>query len=403
MERADDKMMIQTDTVFDNPVKLPDIYWEEANKPMEVSRVEIYTLNPIRVDRPFFDATAGPFPYIAYSCWLVLWDENNIMGQVPCSKYMADMVLPFIKEGGRKTPLQWYQDLYWKLRNFGFASTAFVELGRFDMAMHDIMAKRAGLPLHRFLGAKRDWVKVYASGFSADIMEKEELIAEAEKLLKDGYTCFKVKSAGNFGTHIEEDVKRLEYIQKLLGEDASIAVDVNQLWNAKHALEFIKRIEHLNIAWYEEPVHSYDIQELEKLTAECPVPISMGESMRNRYQFYPYIKAGVSHLQPIPDNLCGVREWVSVRDQALEAGLTLSSGGFSHQTADYIATAREEDMVEYLYPLMNKLYYMMDVKPVEKDGMFLLSNEIGSGTRPDFAAWEKLGYVANKEIFKPGK
>lgn len=382
---------------------MPDGYWEEVNRPMEFSRIEIYTLNPIRVDRPFFDATAGPFPNIAATCWIALWDENNIMGQAPCTKNMADMIVPILMKGGKKTPMEWYQDIYWGIRNFGFASGATVELGRFDMAMHDIMAKRAGLPLHRFLGAKRDWVKVYASGFSADLTEREELDKEAEKLLRDGYTCFKVKSAGNFGTHIEEDVKRLEYIQKILGEDASIAIDVNQLWTAEHALEFIRRVEHLNIAWYEEPVHSYDIQELEKLTAQCPVPVSMGESMRNRFQFYPLIKAGVTHLQPIPDNLCGVREWMSVRDQVLAAGLTFTSGGFSHETADYIATAREEDMVEYLYPLMNKLYQILDVKPQEKDGKFLLSNEIGAGTRPDFALWEKLGYVAKKDIYRPGK
>lgn len=382
-------------------VKAPEGYWEQATRPIAITRAVVYTLNPITLDKPFYDSTGGPFTTVPVNCWLVLWDQDGVMGQAPCTENMERIILPIVMKSGEKTPLEWYFYIYWAIRNRGFATEAAVELGRFDIALHDIMAKRSGLPFHRFLGARRGWVKVYASGFGTNLTE-QELKNEAELFLKEGYTAFKMKSASRFGTQLDEDVKRIAFVRKLLG-DYPLAVDVNQLWRAPEALEFIKRIEHIGIAWYEEPVNSYDVRQLEALVPNCPVPVAMGESMRNRYQFYQYIMAGAKHLQPIPENLSGVRDWLYVRDEAMEFGLQLSSGGYSHMTASYIATAREEDMVEYLYPIMNKLYQIMDIKPQEKDGTFILPEEPGISMRPDLMLWEKLGYVAKISIYRQEK
>lgn len=394
--------MQKPDMMVQDGVRAPAEYWHQAGQPMAFSRIELYTLHPLRLERPFYDATGGPFNTVPATHWLVLYDENGIMGQGPCTAGMGQVILPMVlAQPAAKTPLEWYDHLYWQIRNRGFATEAAVELGRFDAALHDIMAKRAGQPFHRFLGATRDWAKVYASGFGTNLTDRE-MEEEADTFLRGGYTVFKMKAATRFGTRLGRDVERVAMARRLLGEGAPLAVDVNQLWRAGEALSFLRRIEEYDIAWYEEPVHSYDIRQLEALTAQCPVPVAMGESMRNRLQYYAYIKAGVKHLQPVPSNLAGVRDWLFVRDEAMEFGLALSSGGFSHLAASYIATAREEDMVEYLYPILHRLYQVMDLKPQEKDGTFILPGEPGVCMRPDFALWEKLGYVAQKEIFTPG-
>lgn len=394
--------MQQAEMITRDGVRAPAGYWRQADQSLALSRITLYTLNPLTLDRPFFDATGGPFNTVPISHWLVLHDADGVMGQGPCTATMEQVILPMVlRTGGAKTPLEWYNHLYWQLRNRGFATEALVELGRFDTVLHDIMAKRAGQPFHRFLGATRDWARVYASGFGTNLTDSE-MEEEAETFLRGGYTVFKMKAATRFGTQLDRDVERVAMARKLLGDGAPLAVDVNQLWQADDALAFLRRIEPYDIAWYEEPVHSYDVRQLERLTAQCPVPVAAGESMRNRYQFYPYIKAGVKHLQPVPSNLSGVRDWLYARDEALEFGLEFSSGGFSHLTASYVATAREEDMVEYLYPIMHKMYELMDLKPQEKDGTFILPDEPGMCMRPDFALWEKLGYVAKKEMFTPG-
>ena len=48
-------------------------------------------------------------------------------------------------------------------------------------------------------------------------------------------------------------------------------------------------------------------------------------------------------------------DWLKGRDLAYRGGVEFTAGGISHLTASYVASGREEDMVEYLYPLMHPL------------------------------------------------
>lgn len=370
-----------------------DTYKGSYAESMRFEHAVLYNFNPIKVPIPFWDSTGGPFDKAPLDAWLVLYDENGICGQAPCSKNMKDLILPLILTGETKTYEQWYQKVYWAIRNNGFSGEAAVEVGRLDLALHDIMAKRKGLPLHKFLGAKRDWVNVYASGCGTHLSE-QQMVKEVQQFIKEGYTTFKMKIATDFGADLNRDIERVRIVRELIGPDSKLALDANQLWNAKEAYEFAKRVEKYNIAWFEEPVHSYDFEELEKLTSMSPIPIAMGESPRCAKVMYAYVKAGVKQLQPIPSNLGGVQEWMQAKALAKKYNLELTSGGFSHITASYIATADEEDMVEYLAPIMRTFYDIMDLRPEEKGGKFYLPSEPGISVSPDIHLLIKMGCIA---------
>ena len=352
-------------------------------EPMKFTRAVVYHFEPIEIPVAFYDSTGGPFSSIPLECWLQLYDQDGIIGQCPCSYEMERIILPLIMNGQTRTYEQWYRHVYWAIRNRGFMSESAVELGRLDLALHDILAKREGLPLHRFLGATRDWVNVYASGMGTGLTW-EQMIAEAERFVKDGYTTFKMKIATDFGANLAHDLKRIAQVRRIIGDQAELAIDANQLWKAPEALDFIRRAQEYKIAWFEEPVHSYDMEELEKLCRECPVDVAMGESLRNHYLFYTYAQAGARHLQPIPTNLSGIREWMSIRDFAAERGLRLTSGGFSHLTASLVATADESVQVEYLEPIMFHFWEWMELRPEQQDGKFFLPCEPGINCSPDF-------------------
>ncbi len=375
-----------------------DTYKQAYEENIRFERAVLYKLKPIKIPIPFWDSTGGPFDKVPLDAWLELYDENGICGQAPCSGSMKDIIIPLIMTGETKTYEQWYQKVYWAIRNNGFSGEAAVEVGRFDLALHDIMAKRKGLPLHKFLGAKRDWVNVYASGCGTH-STGQQMVTEVQQFIKEGYTTFKMKVATDFGANLDRDIERVRVVRELIGSQGNLAIDANQLWNAREAYEFARRVEKYNIAWLEEPVHSYDFEELEKLTEISPIPIAMGESPRCGKVMYAYIKAGVKQLQPIPSNLSGVRDWMLVKNQAKKFNLELTSGGFSHITASFIATADEEDMVEYLVPLMRTFYDIMELRPKEKDGKFYLPSEPGICVSPDFKLLKKMGYIEDIEFF----
>ena len=370
------------------------------DEPFRFTKAVFTQFEPIYIPIDFYDSTGGPFRTNSMDGWLEIYDQNGIMGQCPCSSELVRVVLPFLMTGETKTYREWYDLVYWGNRNRGFSSEAAVELGRLDIALHDIMAKRAGVPLHKLFGAKRDWVKVYASGCGTGLT-RQQMIQEVEGFLKDGYMVFKMKAATRFGSELDKDIERVALVREMIGPDCELAVDVNQLWDAEHALSFAKRIEPYRIAWYEEPVHSHDMEELAKLTKVCPIDVSMGESMRNKYLFPTYVECGAKHLQPIPTNLCGVRDWMYVRDLAKEHGLTFSSGGFSHLTASFVATCDEDAMVEYLYPILRYVWEIMELRPEERDGKFYLPDVPGIPLSPDWKLIDSRNLIASRQYFYP--
>ena len=372
-------------------------YKEAYKKKVRFTRAELYHCHPIQAPRAFYDSTGGPFDTVPMDAWLVLYNENGTFGQSPCSLRMADFLKTLIN-GETKTYEEWYKILYWQIRNCGFSSESALELGRVDLAFYDILAKEAGLPLHRFFGADRDWAGVYASGCGTNltIQEMEE---EVKSFIDDGYTTFKMKIATDFGSKLDWDLERVRIVRSLIGDKARLALDANQLWKAEEALDFAGKVEKYNIAWLEEPVQSYDMLELEKLIKESPIPIAMGESPRCYYPLECYVRAGVSQLQPIPTNLSSVEDWMKARDLARANQLEFTSGGYSHLTASFIASGAEEDMVEYLVPVMRPLYEIMELRPEERDGRFYLPQEPGICMSPNIKKLEQAGVFATKIYF----
>ncbi|TCL62544.1 L-alanine-DL-glutamate epimerase-like enolase superfamily enzyme [Hydrogenispora ethanolica] len=369
-----------------------------SNQQLRFSKAVVSTFAPIALPRPFFDSTGGPFDCVPMEGWVQLFDEDGLCGQAPCSPQFQEVILPLIMTGAKKTYDEWYHQVYWKLRNRGFSSEAIVDFGKFDLALNDILAKRAGLPLHRFWGAERDWVHVYGSAGGTGLTDAE-LESEITSLVQEGYSVIKMKIATNFGTEVERDVRRIAMVRKLVGEKIQIAIDANQCWDAQTACRFAERVAEYDIAWFEEPVHAWNFGELGKLTKICPIPVSMGESMRTQYMFEEYAKLGVSHLQPVPSSMGGIREWFRIRDIAKEYGLRFSSGGLSQITGAYIATASEDAMVEYLTPIMKSFVALMKLAPEARDGKFYLPSEPGLPVDPDWNLLEREGLLRKKEYF----
>jgi L-alanine-DL-glutamate epimerase-like enolase superfamily enzyme len=105
---------------------------------------------------------------------------------------------------------------------------------------------------------------------------------------------------------------------------------------------------------------------------------------------------GVGHLQPVPTQIGGVKEWMEVRDLAQNSGIQFSSGGYSWFTASMMASAHEACQVEYLYAIIHGLEKYFYVKPELKNGMFILPDHEGIGVQVDWDFCTR----ANKIIFQ---
>jgi D(-)-tartrate dehydratase len=131
-----------------------------------------------------------------------------------------------------------------------------VAVGVLDMALFDLAAKIADLPLYRYLsqqygdGQPDETVFVYAAGgYYAPGKTTKDLQDEMRRFLDLGYTVVKMKIGG---ASLGEDLERIEAVLDVVGEGQRLAVDVNGRFDLETALDYARAIEPYDLFWYEE-------------------------------------------------------------------------------------------------------------------------------------------------------
>jgi L-alanine-DL-glutamate epimerase-like enolase superfamily enzyme len=151
-----------------------------------------------------------------------------------------------------------------------------------DIACWDIVGKVAKLPLYRLFGGFRSKVPCYVTcAYYRDGKDMAELRDEMQMLKAQGHTGFKAKAGG---LPLKEDMKRLELVREVIGNENHLMIDVNRGWDLPTAIEATRLMEPLNPRWLEEPVRwADDRRELKLLAQKTRIPLSAGESELTAY------------------------------------------------------------------------------------------------------------------------
>ncbi|OQP63922.1 hypothetical protein A3860_23630 [Niastella vici] len=356
------------------------------NETFNITKVYLRVLEPAPAVIPFQDSTMGPFNTFGLAI-LTIEDEDGCQGESPVygsyTNILETCLLPILFYSKHLTYTELYRKLYWSVRNEGFRGPAAALVGQIDIALHDLAARKAGIPLHKYLGAIHNDVTVYGSGGGTNYT-LQQLEAEVDYFLQAGVDCYKMKVGKDHGANMQEDVERVKFVRNLVGKNMKLAVDANQIWTTEQALRFVEMTAAEDLAWFEEPVHSASYEQIQQLCSRTKMVISYGESERSSKMFPTLASMGVQHLQPVPMHLGGVKEWVEVKDLAINANLTFSSGGYSMYTASLMATAPKHCQVEYLYAIMAGLEQYFYIRPQWKNGKFILPEIDGMPVRIDW-------------------
>ncbi len=302
-----------------------------------------------------------------------------------------------ILNGEKKSYNEWRKTLYWKIRNSGFQSGQAVMVGMLDLMMLDILAQRAGQPLHRFMGATKDWAAAYKGGGSI-LLDDEELIEDMTRYVEEGYTTIKFKVGSD---DMERDLRRIEKVRRAVGDNVNIAVDANQKWDVKTAFAFSELVKPYNLAWLEEPIHSHDMNGIKSLKdMGVTIPIAFGESMRISYAYETYIEKGVDHLQPSVGRMTRMDDLIQIRDMARKNHVRFSSGGRIYLNAIFGCLYNEDELIEYHEPISRPVGEYTLYQPEEKNGRFYCQTDVsGNPQRMNIEKLEREGLLESKQIF----
>lgn len=361
------------------------------------TKAVFYEFKPIPLPRPFKDGTGGMGKTAPEKGYIELYDETGACAHLTIGNSFCQNILPMILTGEKKSYNSWRKELYWKIRNTGFQSSQAVDLGMLDLMMLDILAQRAEKPLHRFLGATKDWAIAYKGGGSI-LLEDEELVSDMKRYVNEGYTTVKFKVGSD---DMERDIRRIEKVRNALGKDIGIAVDANQKWDVETTLKFIELVKPYNLAWLEEPVHSHDMNSIKKIVdSGTGMEIAFGESMRISYAYETYVEKGVTHLQPSVGRMTRMDDLIRIRDLARENNIKFSSGGRVYLNAIFGCLYNEKEHIEYHEPITNPVGEYTLNKPEEKNGRFYTRTDIcGNPIRMDIEKLERDGLLESKQIF----
>ncbi|KWF94616.1 mandelate racemase [Burkholderia diffusa] len=183
-----------------------------------------------------------------------------------------------------------------------------------DIALWDLQARRANLPLWRLLGGVNDEITVYASGLNPT--GAEQLAAQ---YLARGFDAFKLKVG--FGR--ERDVANLRRLRESVGSGSRLMADANQAWDLETALEMIEVLAPLGLGWLEEPLRcDRPLSEWQQLSALGLVPLAAGENLLGRAAFDHAVACGaLAVIQPDAAKWGGISGVWPVARAAQAAGL----------------------------------------------------------------------------------
>jgi len=266
-----------------------------------------------------------------------------------------------------------YTKLLWAGASVGRSGVATQALAAVDIALYDLKAKRAGLPLAKLLGSYRDSVRTYNTSGGFLNATLDEVKDRATRSIEEGIGGIKIKVGL---PDSKEDLRRVAGIREHIGPDVPLMVDANQQWNRATALRMGRRLEEFDLVWIEEPLDAYDFEGHAHLAQVLDTPIATGEMLASVAEHKGLIAAnGCDIIQPDAPRVGGITQFLRLAALADERGLGLAPH-FAMEIHLHLAAAYpREPWVEHfdwLDPLFNE-------RLETKDGRMIVPDRPGLG------------------------
>lgn len=205
----------------------------------------------------------------------------------------------------------WQQLYFGKSHWVGRAGVTTMAQAAVDIALWDINAKAAQLPLWQLLGAAHQPdIPIYNTHAGWLNYSIDQLKDEALALIDQGYTALKMKVGL---ADPREDRQRVQAVRSAIGDRVLLMVDANQKWDLMQARYAARLLEDLDLSWLEEPLHPDDVRSHRALAQSTSIPIAVGEHVYTTHAFRDYIEQHA--VQLIQVDVCrigGVTPWLEV-------------------------------------------------------------------------------------------
>jgi len=291
---------------------------------MEILKIEIYKYSIPMV--PFTIATGTM--HFAQNTLIRIHTNTGHIGVGECSAF------PMIVGETQATCYEMAKDFaaIWKHKNALDIDARLAELdlftarnytakSAFDMALYDLAAKHAGLPLYKYLGGK---IKDIESDLTIGIDTPQNMADTAAKFVTNGVRMIKVK----LGKDPATDIARIQKIREAVGPNIILRIDANQGWSYDDAVTALTGLGAYDIQFCEQPMRTWNDHLLPALGAISPIAIMADESVYTHHDAERMIaNKACTYINIKLAKSGGIKEALAINKVAEAAGIPCMMGG----------------------------------------------------------------------------
>jgi muconate cycloisomerase len=202
-----------------------------------------------------------------------------------------------------------------------------------DMALHDLLARAAGVSLGAFLGGRAESSVALCRLIS--VGSPGEAARRAVEAVQEGYEGLKVKLAGQ----LAGDVELLRAVREAAPR-AYLWADANQAYDLATATVLARRMEQLGADCLEQPLPANDWTGIRRLCAATALPIAADESVFSPADLIQLLKLEALDLLVLKvSKMGGLANALLAMQIAREAGIGLLGSGLTESSLGFAASA----------------------------------------------------------------
>lgn len=318
------------------------------------------------------------------------WGETyGIVAPQAIVAIVADVLAPMLVGRVPADPPALWDELYDLMRVRGHWSGFFTDaLAAVDIALWDLVGKRAGRPVWELLGERRrERIPAYASGLPRATLA--ERVALARELVAQGFRGIKFAAAVAHEGVIEET----RALRAALGEDVDLMVDLHWRYTPPEAIALIEALEAWRPFFVEAPCAPEDGDGQAQIAAQVGVPIAGGEEWSTIHQVRPrLIHRCVSFVQPEAAHT-GLSQFMAIGRLAAERAVrvvphaTIGVGIFHAASLHAAITLPDVPYHEHQHTVFDANLRWVRTRMRCADGFFELPEGPGLGVEPAPELW----------------
>lgn len=313
------------------------------------------------------------------------WGEAFGPGVWPATQAVIENILAPMCVGVDAANIEAFNDdLQRKLHPLGRSGPVVYALAGLDIALWDIRAQRAGVPLCRLLANEpaRE-MQAYASLFR--YADSELVARKCTEALEDGYTHIKLH---------ETSIDAVRAARTTSPAGTPLMLDTNCPWSVEQAIQMAHALREFDLLWLEEPVWPPDDHAgLTRVRREGGIPVAAGENAASATELRHLLAAGaLDYAQPSVIKIGGVTPMLDAIAHAASHGTAVMPHspyfGPGLLATLHVCAARAPDaLVEIYYCDLEASPLGASVAPVS--GRLAVPQGPGLGARPDPAIVRK--------------